>query len=80
MTKQEYLESIGYEESPAYRNTFHKFIKQSNSSYKVIDLIDNSYYLHCIDEEWFDTLDDLKIFENAFIEMKKDFEEMQKYE
>ena len=86
MTKAEYLESIGYKINNYLefysRCVLEKVYKESNGRFMVmcIDLDKNKYFVNipsARDIENQRTIDDLQI---AFNNVKRDFEEMQKYE
>lgn len=82
MTKREYLISIGYEHSDYVEFYFEKIYKEFDGRFMVmcIDLDRNKYFIvipsgRAIENQ--KEIDDLQI---AFNNVKRDFEEMQRYD
>ena len=80
MTKAEYLKSIGYEYC-SYSECYEKEIVIGNYEfllYQVVEIENNKFLIsvrHCIRSQ--KDIDNLQI---AFNNVKRDFEEMQKYD
>lgn len=83
MTKREYLESIGYD---YYDITgYHKIIKFTNSEFYIHAYIFPNYithnpeYIFCLEPTLIKTQKDIDNLQIAFNNVRRDYEEMQKY-
>ena len=81
MTKREYLESIGYKHIDYVEFYFEKIYKKFDGCFIVmsIDLDRNKYFIVITSDRVIENqrqIDDLQI---AFNNVRRDFEEMQKY-
>lgn len=80
MTKREYLESLGYEYreySECYEKT--KMLGNYENLLQQVINIENDYFLVSVQHS-IHTQKDIDFLQIAFNNVKRDFEEMQKYE
>lgn len=80
MTKREYLTSIGYSAENYSPTKFTKLVDGFDSCSAVIDLDFNEFCIDIWDEEVFETQKDIDNLQIAFNNVKRDYEEMQKYD
>lgn len=82
MTKAEYLISIGYEHSDYVEFYFEKIYKEFDGRFMVmcIDLDRNKYFVVIPSGRLIESQKDIDSFQIAFNNVRRDFEEMQKYD
>ena len=78
MTKAEYLKSIGYECWDGCR--YEKLIRCFDSCSQIINIKENRFYIYFWDTDIIETQKDVDKLQIAFNNVKRDFEEMQKYD
>lgn len=80
MTKQEYLESIGYEVFVKESGDLILWTKKSGKFEKAIVLFERENDYYCLKvNDTIETQKDIDNLQIAFNNVKRDFEEMQKY-
>ena len=82
MTKREYLESIGYEHCDYVEFYFEKIYKEFDGRFIVmsIDLDRNKYFIVITSGRAIENQREIDVLQIAFNNVKRDFEEMQKYD
>ena len=84
MTKREYLESIGYDSYDI--QGYHKIIKFTDSKFYIHAYIFHNFFTHnseykfYLEPTYIRTQKDIDNLQIAFNNVKRDYEEMQKYE